>query len=49
MAAVEELLTVAAIMGCFVVPISYAARSAGSRLVDEMDRTHDALMDQQQP
>jgi hypothetical protein len=44
--AVEELLSIAAIMGCFAVPVAVAARSVGPRLVSEMDRTHETLMKQ---
>lgn len=44
--AVEELLSIAAVMGCFMVPVSIAARSAGTRIAAEMDRTHDTLMNE---
>lgn len=42
----EELLSVAAILGCFVVPIAIAARTVGARLVGEIDRTHETLVKQ---
>jgi organic hydroperoxide reductase OsmC/OhrA len=42
--AVEELLSIAAVMGCFMVPVSIAARSAGTRVANDMDRTHETLM-----
>lgn len=42
--AVEELLSIAAIMGCFIVPVAIAARTVGTRLVGETDRTHRTLM-----
>jgi len=47
--AVEELLSLAAILGCFVVPIAIAARTVGTRLAGEMDRAHDALIEQHTP
>jgi hypothetical protein len=43
--AVEELLSIAAVMGCFAVPVAVAARTAGSRIAGEMDRTHETLID----
>jgi len=43
--AVEELLSIAAVMGCFAVPVAVAARTAGHRLAGEMDRTHETLID----
>jgi hypothetical protein len=42
---VEELLSIAAVMGCFAVPVAVAARTAGSRIAGEMDRTHETLID----
>ena len=47
--AVEELLSIAAVMGCFVVPLSIAARSAGVRMAGEMDRTHETIMKPSSP
>ncbi len=46
--AVEELLSIAAVMGCFVVPVSMAARTAGTRIAGDMDRTHQTLIDPKQ-
>lgn len=44
--AVEDLLAIAAILGCFVVPVAIAARTVGTRLVGEMDRMHETLIQQ---
>ncbi len=46
MTAVETLLTVAAIMACFVYPLSLAMRSVGARFVADSDRSHAAILEQ---
>jgi hypothetical protein len=42
----EELLVVAAVLGCFVYPLSIAARALGAQLAGEMDSAHRALLTQ---
>jgi hypothetical protein len=42
----EELLTVAAVLGCFVYPMSLAARAVGGLLASEMDSAHRTLLTQ---
>ena len=49
MVAVEELFSLAALLGCFVVPIAIAARSVGTRLAGEMDQSHETVIRQHQP
>ncbi len=44
--AIEELLTAAALLGCFVYPLSLAARSVGARLAGEMDLAHATILAQ---
>ena len=44
--AVEDLLSIAAVLGCFVIPVAIAARTAGTRIIAEMDRMHEQLVKQ---
>ena len=44
--AVEDLLSIAAVLGCFVIPVATAARTAGTRIIAEMDRMHEQLVKQ---
>ena len=46
MSAVETILAVAAVMGCFVYPLSLAMRSTGARIAADSDRSHSAILDQ---
>ena len=48
-AVLEDVLAIAAVMGCFVVPIAVAARTAGVRLAGEMNHAHHVLLHQTQP
>jgi hypothetical protein len=43
---VEMILGVAAIMGCFVYPLSLAMRSTGKRIAQESDKGYDAMLNQ---
>jgi len=42
----EELLIVAAFMGCFVYPLSQAARSTGQKMAAQMESAHQTLLTQ---
>lgn len=42
----EEILIVAAVLGCFVYPMSLAARAVGSRMAQSMDGAHRTLLTQ---
>jgi hypothetical protein len=42
----EELLIVAAFMGCFVYPLSKAARSTGQTMAAQMESAHQTLLTQ---
>jgi hypothetical protein len=44
--AVEEVLIVAALMGCFVYPMSQAARSTGQQIAAQMESAHTTLLTQ---
>jgi hypothetical protein len=43
---VETVLTVAAVMGCFVYPLSQAMRTVGARIAADSERSHGALLEQ---
>ena len=43
---VEDLLSIAAVLGCFVIPVAVAARTAGTRIVADMDQMHEQLVKQ---
>jgi hypothetical protein len=42
----EELLIVAAFMGCFVYPLSQAARASGQNMAAQMESGHKTLLTQ---
>ena len=42
----ESVLVVAAMMGCFVYPLSIAMRSTGERIADESERGHEVMLAQ---
>lgn len=42
----ESVLVVAAMMGCFVYPLSLAMRSTGERIADESERGHEVMLAQ---
>ncbi|WP_394836798.1 hypothetical protein LVJ94_07805 [Pendulispora rubella] len=42
----EQVLSIAALLGCFVYPMSLAARAAGQRLAGQMDTAHKTLLTQ---
>jgi hypothetical protein len=44
--AVEEVLIIAALMGCFVYPMSQAARSTGQQIAAQMESAHQTLLTQ---
>ena len=46
MTTTETLLAVAAVMGCFVYPLSLAMRSTGKRVAQECERGHDVMLRQ---
>jgi flagellar biosynthesis protein FliR len=43
---VEELLIIGAMMGCFVYPMSQAARSTGQQIAAQMESAHQTLLTQ---
>jgi hypothetical protein len=43
---VEEVLIVAALFGCFVYPMSLAARSTGQQIAGQMESAHQTLLTQ---
>lgn len=43
---IETVLATAAVMGCFVYPLSLAIRGVGAQLANEAERSHDALLEQ---
>jgi hypothetical protein len=43
---VEEVLIIAAIMGCFVYPMSLAARTTGQQIAGQMESAHKTLLTQ---
>jgi hypothetical protein len=43
---VEMVLGVAAIMGCFVYPLSLVMRTTGKRIAQDSDRGYDAMLNQ---
>lgn len=49
LSAVETVLAVCAIMGCFVYPLSLAMRSAGKRVAQESERGHEVMLQQRRP
>ena len=46
MTTIETILCTTALMGCFVYPLSLAMRPTGARLVDDSDRSHEAMLNQ---
>jgi hypothetical protein len=42
----EELLIIAAFMGCFVYPLSKAAKSTGQSMAAQMETAHQTLLTQ---
>jgi hypothetical protein len=43
---VQSVLAVCAVMGCFVYPLSLAMRSTGTRIAQESEKGHDAMLEQ---
>jgi len=43
---VEEVLIIAALFGCFVYPMSLAARSTGQQIAVQMESAHKTLLTQ---
>jgi len=43
---VEEILIMAALLGCFVYPMSLAARSTGQQMAVQMESAHKTLLTQ---
>jgi len=43
----EEVLSIAALLGCFVYPLSLAARSTGGQMAEDMDTVQKTLLTQQ--
>jgi len=44
----EEVLSIAALLACFVYPLSLAARAAGNHLAQETESAHQTLLTQPQ-
>ncbi|WP_394822986.1 hypothetical protein [Pendulispora albinea] len=42
----EQVLSIAALLGCFVYPLSLAARAAGQRIAGQMDSAQKTLLEQ---
>lgn len=42
----EAVLAVAAVMGCFVYPLSIVMRSTGQRIAQESERGHEVMLQQ---
>ena len=42
----EAVLAVAAVMGCFVYPLSLVMRSTGERVAHESERGHEVMLQQ---
>ena len=44
--AIEEILMIAAIAGCFIYPLSRAAMSSGNSIAQHVENAHEAILKQ---
>jgi hypothetical protein len=44
--AIEELLAIAAVAGCFIYPLSIAATGSGRQIAAQVEQAHEAILRQ---